>query len=108
MVHTVNHAAGTEEHQRLEECVRHHVKDADNECADTAGEKHEAKLRHGRVRENFFDVVLRNADRRREDRSERTDQSDHQHHRLRMLKDDVRARQHVKTGGHHRRGMDQR
>ena len=47
VMHAVNHRAGAEEHQRFEESVRHHVKDADDERAHATREKHETELRDG-------------------------------------------------------------
>src|SRR5205085_9796817 len=43
VVHRVYDRASAEEHQGLEEGVRHHVEDAYDESADAAGEKHEAE-----------------------------------------------------------------
>ena len=107
-MHAVNHAARTEKHQGFEESMCDDMKNPDDEGADTASEKHKAKLRDGRVSQHALNIVLRDANRRREDGSEGADDSDHQHHCLRMLKDDVRARQHVQTRRDHRGGVNQR
>src|SRR5258705_7417197 len=45
VMHSMDYAAGTKKHQCFEECVRHHVEDADRKCADPASHKHEAELR---------------------------------------------------------------
>ena len=107
VMHAVNHAAGAEEHQRLEKCVGHHMEDANRKSAHAAGHEHETELRNGRVSQNFLDVVLRDADRGGKQCRGRAHHRHHHHHRLRMLEDDVGARHHVETGGNHRRGMDQ-
>src|SRR6185437_13606668 len=57
----MNHAACREEKQTLEEGVGHQVENSGGVGADSAGQEHIAELRDGRVRENFFDVVLRQA-----------------------------------------------
>ena len=67
-MHSVNDRARAEEQQRLEERVRHHVKDRRDERADAARQEHVAELRDGRISEDLLDVVLREADRRGEDR----------------------------------------
>src|SRR5437899_891695 len=63
-MHAVNHAARSEEHQGFEESMCDDVKDADDEGAHTASEKHKAELRYGRVSEHALDIVLRDANRR--------------------------------------------
>ena len=78
VVHAVNHAAGAEEHQRFEERVRHHVKDADHERAHAASHEHETKLGYGRVGQDFLNVVLRDANRCSEDRCGSADERDDQ------------------------------
>src|SRR5215813_14936870 len=58
VMHAMDYATCSEEHQRFEERVRHHMKGANDEPADTARQKHEAKLRHRRVSKNFLYIVL--------------------------------------------------
>src|SRR6266480_2449059 len=67
VMHAVNHTARSEEHQGFEESMCDDVKDADDEGAHTASEKHKAKLRYGRVSQHALNIVLRNANRRRKD-----------------------------------------
>ena len=59
VVHPVDDRTGAEEKQRLEERVRHHVKDRRDKRTDAAREKHVSKLRNGRVSEDLLNVVLR-------------------------------------------------
>ena len=81
---------------------------AGGERADADGDEHEAELRDGRVGEDLLDVVLRDADRRREERRERADDR-HDHHRVgRQAEEHVRADDHVDAGRDHRGGVDQR
>src|SRR6266478_5524330 len=56
----------TEEKLGLEECMHHDMEDRSHEGSNSAGEKHVAELRDGRVGEDFLDVVLRDANRGRE------------------------------------------
>ncbi len=67
----VDHAAGAEEQQRLEEGVRHDVEHAGRIRADAEAEKHVAELRDRGVREDLLDVVLYQADGRRQDGGQR-------------------------------------
>ncbi len=72
VVHAVDDRARPEEQQRLEEGVRDHVEHGGHVGAGADGEEHEAELRHGGVREDAFDVGLRQRDRwRRRRRSAR-------------------------------------
>ena len=72
----VNHAARAQEEQRLEERVRHQVEDAGRKSAHADAQEHVSELRNRGVGENFLDIVLRQADGRRE---ERRRQADHRH-----------------------------
>ena len=69
--HGVDHAAGGQEEQALEESVGHQVEDARGISAGAAGEEHVAKLRDGGIGENFFDVRLDEADGGRIERRDR-------------------------------------
>ena len=66
-VHGVDHGARAEEQQRLEERVRHQVKDAGDVRAGAHAHEHVAELGHGGIREHLLDVPLLEADRRREE-----------------------------------------
>ena len=67
---------GSEEEQRLEERVGVEMEDARGVRADAHGQEHVAELRHGRVREHAFDVVLHEADRAGHQRRRGTDARD--------------------------------
>ncbi len=54
----VDHAAGAEEEQRLEEGVRPEVEHTGRGGADGEAGHHVAELADGRVREHAFDVAL--------------------------------------------------
>ena len=77
--HGVNHAAGREEEQALEESVRHQVKDAGGVGPDSQAEKHVAELRDGGVGEDFLDVGLHQADGRGVEGGDGSDQRDDKH-----------------------------
>jgi len=108
----VNHAARAQEQQRLEERVRDEMERARDVRADAERGDHEPKLRNRRVREHALDVVLRDADRRGEERGECADNRDGGHRGSARFGggnvERVRARDQIHTRGDHRRGVDQR
>jgi len=57
--HPVNHAARTEEQQRLEESVRQQMQRRGDIRADSKRGKHVAELRYCRVGQHLLDIVLR-------------------------------------------------
>ncbi len=67
MVHGVDHGAGAEEQQGLEEGVREQVEHRRAIGADARREEHVAELRAGRIGDHPLDVVLHGADRGRQD-----------------------------------------
>ena len=105
--HGVDHRAGSEEEQRLEEGVREDVEDAGGKRADAERQEHVAQLRNRGVRQHALDVVLHQADRRGEDRGQRADDGDGLHRIGRQHEQRVGARDHVDAGGDHRRRVDQ-
>ena len=72
----VNHRAGAEEEQRLEEAVRQQVEEAGGREAGADRRHHVAELRDGGVGEHALDVVLHAREHRRQQRRERADPRD--------------------------------
>ena len=103
----VDHAAGTEKEQRLEESVRHQVEDARCECPNTEGKKHIAELADGGVGEHAFDIVLHQSNRGGEKCRDRADNRDDRHRLRRHLINEIASRDHIRTGRDHRRRVDQ-
>ncbi len=58
----MNHRTGTEEEQRLEECVSEDVEDARGKGSDAERQEHVSQLRDGGVGEHALDVVLHQSD----------------------------------------------
>ena len=73
VVHRVDDRAGAEEQQRLEEGVGEEVEDARRIDPCPERDEHVAELRAGRIGDDALDVVLDEADGRREERGERAD-----------------------------------
>src|ERR1700730_8103903 len=106
--HGVNHAARREEEKRFEECMRHQMENASGERANAACQKHVAQLADCRIRENFLDIRLDEADGRRKERGGASHNRYHQHRRWRMRKNNVRARHNIQARRHHHRRVNQR
>ena len=107
MMQGVNHAAGAQEQQRLEEGMRHEVEDAGCKRADAEREKHVTQLAHGRVSEDALDIVLHESDRCREERRDGPNNGDNRHRLRRHLINEVAASNHIDARGYHRCGVDQ-
>ena len=105
--HGVNHAAGGEEQQALEERVRHQMEHAGSIGADAEAEEHVAELRNGGVGENFLDVRLHQPDGGGVERGERADEGDDEHGDGAREKKRIHARDHVDAGGDHGGRVDQ-
>ena len=105
--HGVNHRAGAEEEQGLEEGVREQVEDRDPVRADAQRQEHVAKLADGGVGEHALDIVLHQPDGGGEDRGERAHRGDDGQHLRRELEQRGRARHHVDAGRDHGGGVDQ-
>jgi len=101
--HGVNHAACCKEEKRLEERMGHQVENARGECANAAREKHVAQLADRRVRENFLNIRLHQADGRRKKRRRAAYDSDDKHGGRRVREENVRARNDIYARSHHRR-----
>jgi hypothetical protein len=67
VVHRVDDRAGAEEQHRLEEGVGEEVEHRRRVDADARGHEHVAELRAGRIGDHALDVVLHEADGRREE-----------------------------------------
>jgi hypothetical protein len=106
-VQRVNHRAGSEKEQRLEERVGIEVEDAGAERPDAHRQEHVPELRDGRIREHALDVVLDQPDSAGKERRRRTDDGDNPHGDRRVHEQFGRASDHVDTGRHHRRRMDE-
>ena len=64
--HGVDHRARSKEQQRLEERMREHMEHTRRECAHAQRQEHVSQLRDRRVGQHPLDVVLHQADGRRE------------------------------------------
>ena len=107
VMHGVNHRAGAEKQQRLEEGVRDQMEHASSVCATADAHKHVAQLGHCGVGQHLLDVPLTERDRGGEQGRECPDGRDHQRG-LRSPGEDRRGTGHeIHTGGHHRRRVDQ-
>ena len=67
VMHRGDDRAGAEEQQRLEEGMREEMENAERIAADAEADEHVAELRTGRIGDDALDVVLHEADGRREE-----------------------------------------
>ena len=104
---SVDHAAGSQEQQSLEERVRHDVEDAGGKRSSAEADEHIAELRNRRVGEDLLDVVLDQADGGGEKRRRDADDSDEIQRHGRVQEQRGTARDHVDAGGDHGGGVDQ-
>ena len=104
----MDHRAGRQEQQRLEERVRDQMENRGDVRADAAREKHEAELRDGGIRQHTLDVGLDQADRGRKQRGGGADHADQQQCVRRHVVDRMVPHHHIDAGGHHGGRMDQR
>ena len=107
-VQRVDHAAGAQEQERLEEGVGREVEDPGRIRAAPHAQEHVAELRDGGVREHLLDVPLLQPDRGGEQRGERSRAGDD------GARDRGQGEQHgaaghqIDAGRHHGGGVDQR
>ena len=96
VMHGDDDRAGSEEQKRFEEGVSEQVEDADRIASDAEPDEHIAELRARRIGDDALDVVLDEADRRREKRRGRADEND-ERQRGRRLFEQRRSRATMKT-----------
>ncbi len=106
-MHGVNDRTCAEKQACLEKRVRQKVKEPRREGAHADAEEHETELAHGGIGEHLFDVVLREADRRREKGSQNTDRGDRRHDERGQQENPRQSTHQVNAGGHHRRRVDE-
>ncbi len=106
-LHAVDHRAGAQEQQRLEEGVRQQVEDAGDPAADAQRRDHKAQLRERRVGQDALDIELADRDQRRAERRDRADRRDHRQ-RAAGHEDRVGAPDQEHARRDHRGRVDQR
>ena len=103
----MDHAAGCEEEERLEEGVGHEVEDAGPVGGDAAAEEHVAELGDGGVGEDALDVVLDDAEGGGEEGGEGSDDGDDAEGEGGAVEEGVGAGDHVDARGDHGCGVDE-
>ena len=104
----MDHDAGAEEEERLEERVGQQQVHALAVGADAHRREHVADLAHGGVGDDPLDVGLHHRDHARHQERREAEDRHHVVHGGRVFEDHVRARDEVDAGRHHRRGVDER
>ena len=107
VMHRDDDRAGAKEQQRLEEGVGEEMEDAERIAADAERDEHVAELRAGRIGDDALDVVLHEADGRREKGRRAADEGDEGERGGRLLEQRREPRHHEDAGGHHGRRVDQ-
>ena len=105
--HGMDDAAGAEEQQRFEEGMGEEVEDGRPIGGDSGGQEHVAQLTAGRIGDDALDVVLDEADGRREEAGEGADDGDEGQGEGGIFEHRGKAADHEDAGGHHGRRMDQ-
>ena len=108
VVHGMDHRAGTEEQQRLEEGVGEQVEHRRAIGTAAGGEEHVAELRAGRISDHPLDVVLHHANGRGEQRGAGPNHADNGLGGGAGFEHRGEAADHEHAGGHHGGGVDQR
>ena len=101
MVHADNHRAGRQKEQRLEKRMRHQMKDRDAVGRGTERHGHVAELRQCGVGNHPLDVVLDDAEKAHEKRSDRADGHDKRQRGIRELEKRRHARHHEDARSDH-------
>ncbi len=107
VMHGVDHRAGAEEEQGLEEGVGEEVEHRRAIGADSGGEEHVAQLRAGRIGDHPLDVVLNRPDGGGEDGGRSADHGDDGERGLAGLEHRRQSADHEHARRHHGRGVDQ-
>ena len=106
--HRGDHRAGGHEEQRLEEGVRHEVKQARGVGARADGHDHVADLGHRRVGDDALQVGDGDRDRARDEQRQAADDRADVGRGRRQLEERVHAGDEVDAGGDHRGRVDER
>ncbi len=107
LVHSVDHRSGTEEEQRLEEGVRHHVEHRRRVGPHTQRKEHEAELRHRRIGQHLLYIVLNQTDRCGNQRRGDRHAGDNGHGGVGHREQGGVPADKEDAGGNHRGGVDQ-
>ena len=107
VMHAVDHRAGAQEQQGLEEGVGEQVEHRRLIGADPGREEHVTQLRTGRIGDDPLDIVLHQTDRRGEQGCDRAGDGDDQRRRRGVFVDRAEQADHIDAGGDHGRCVDQ-
>ena len=103
----MDHRAGPEEQQSLEEGMGHQMEDGDSPSPHSQSHEHVSQLGYGRVGQHLLDVLLTDADDGRENGREGPDAPHYQERRRPTREDDRTPRYQVDASRDHSRGVDE-